>query len=263
MKKCFSILIAAMLLLLPLAAWAEGTATSVPEALTAEPTPEAVDPTPPPLPPEPEHEPLPERYLPLERRALGEWYAEYEGFLFILTFTEDGVYTLSAPGTEPQTGKWEVKDGMVVLDGEEAQALLPVNGVLRSDALGLLFTREKPETYVPAEVLADAKEGSFDGFWKAQFVAVGDGVILAQALREDAIVYIEGTNVALGGKRFGDVIRVFTASDGALTLTEGESTVSLQLQQDGFLRLTVAGPDPVTIYLLASPIPGQTPPQEP
>ncbi|MBQ9322765.1 MAG: hypothetical protein IJR81_00840, partial [Clostridia bacterium] len=109
----------------------------------------------------------------------------------------------------------------------------------------------------PAEPLADAQTGSFDGFWKAHFVAVGNGVMLAQALAEDAFVYIEGTNVALGGQRFGDMIRVFTPADGALTLTEGESTISLQLQQDGFLRLTVAGPEPVTIYLMPALIPGQ------
>ena len=85
----------------------------------------------------------------------------------------------------------------------------------------------------------------------------------AQALHEDTFVYIEGTNVALGGERFGDVIRVFSAADGALTLTEGEATISLQLQQDGFLRLTVAGPEPATLYLMPAPIPGQAPAQEP
>ncbi len=244
MKKCCLILIAAMLLLLPLTAWAEG------------------DTTPPPLPPEPEYGPLPERYLPLERRALGEWYAEYEGFLFILTFTEDGAYALSAPGVEPQTGKWEVKDGMVVLNGEEAQALLPVCGVLHWDAMGLLFTREKPETYVPAELLADPEEGAMNGYWKAQYVGVGEGAILAQALGDTTELYIEGTKLALGGDRLGNVIRDFTFADGALTLDEEGTTITIQLQQDGLLRLTIEGEAPAVIYLLPAALPGTGPSPE-
>ena len=75
-------------------------------------------------------------------------------------------------------------------------------------------------TYVPADILADAPEGALDGLWRAQFVAVGEGAMLAEAAEEDAFVYIEGANVALGGTRFGNVIRVFTPDAGALTLPE-------------------------------------------
>lgn len=228
---------------------------------TAEPTPEPTpEPTRPPRPEEPEYEPLPEEYLPLSQRVLGDWFAEQAGLVIALSLTEDG-YTLSIPGTDPQAGQWEEKDGMVVLDGDGESALLVLDDVLRLDALGLLFTREQPLTYVPADLFADASEGAFDGLWRAQFVAVGSGetagTMLAEAAEEDAFVYIEGTNVALGGRRFGDVIRVFTPVEGAMTLTEGEATVTLQLQQDGFLRLTVVGPEPVTIYLMPALIPGQ------
>ncbi len=83
--------------------------------------------------------------------------------------------------------------------------------------------------------------------------------MLAEAAEEDAFVYIEGTNVALGGSRFGNVIRVFTAADGALTFTEGETGITLQLQEDGFLRLTVAGSEPATLYLMPALVPGQEP----
>ncbi|MBR0356907.1 MAG: hypothetical protein IJH54_05445 [Clostridia bacterium] len=244
MKKAFALLLALILLLTPLAAWAEG------------------DPTPPPLPEEPACEPLPEEYLPLSQRVLGDWYADYAGLLISLTLGEDGSYALLAPGIEAQTGQWEARDGQLFLDGGEEAAITPLNGVLCFEGLDLLFTREQPLTYVPADV-AEAAEGDFDGFWKVRFVAVGEGTALAQALHEDTFVYIEGTNVALGGERFGDVIRVFTAADKALTLTEGESTISLQLQQDGFLRLTIAGPEPATLYLMPAPIPGQAPAQEP
>ena len=219
---------------------------------TVEPTPEpTAEPTRPPKPEEPAYEPLPEEYLPLSQRVLGDWFADQAGLMITLSLTEDG-YTLAVPGQAPQAGQWEEKDGMIVLDGDREGGLLVLDNALRMDALGLLFTREQPLTYVPADLVADAPEGAFDGLWRAQFVAVGSGetagTMLAEAAEEDAFVYIEGTNVALGGRRFGNVIRVFTPDGGGLTLPE--EGVTLGLQQDGFLRLTLAD---ATIYLMAAP----------
>ena len=215
-----------------------------------EPTPEpTAEPTRPPKPEEPAYEPLPEEYLPLSQRVLGDWYADQAGLVIALSLAEDG-YTLTVPGTDPQAGQWEERDGMVVLDGDDESALLVLDDVLRMDALDLLFGREKPLTYVPADLFADAPEGALDGLWRAQFVAVGEGTMLAEAAEEDAFVYIEGANVALGGTRFGNVIRVFTPDGGGLTLPE--EGVTLQLQQDGFLRMTLAD---AVIYLMASPLP--------
>ena len=219
---------------------------------TVEPTPEpTAEPTRPPKPEEPAYEPLPEEYLPLSQRVLGDWFADQAGLMITLSLAEDG-YTLAVPGQAPQAGQWEEKDGMILLDGDQEGGLLVLDNALRMDALGLLFTREQPLTYVPADLIADAPEGAFDGLWRAQFVAVGSGetagTMLAEAAEEDAFVYIEGTNVALGGRRFGNVIRVFTPDGGGLTLPE--EGVTLQLQQDGFLRLTLAD---ATIYLMAAP----------
>ena len=219
---------------------------------TVEPTPEpTAEPTRPPKPEEPAYEPLPEEYLPLSQRVLGDWFADQAGLMIALSLTEDG-YTLAVSGQAPQTGQWEEKDGMILLDGDQEGGLLVLDNALRMDALGLLFTREQPLTYVPADLVADAPEGAFDGLWRAQFVAVGSGetagTVLAEAAEEDAFVYIEGTNVALGGRRFGNVIRVFTPDGGGLTLPE--EGVTLQLQQDGFLRLTLAD---ATIYLMTAP----------
>ena len=209
----------------------------------------------PPPPEEPEYEPLPAEYLPLSERVQGLWYADEAGLVITLALTEDG-FTLSVPGEQPKTGKWEAKDGVIVLGGEEENPLTPLGDVLLWDAMDLLFTREMPTVYIPADVIADAKEGSFDGFYKAQFVAVGEGTILAAAAEEDAYVYIEGTNVALGGTRFGNVIKVFVAGPGALTLAEDGLDVKLELQEDGFLRMTL--PDAV-IYLMPAVIPGTKP----
>ena len=221
MKKWILLLLALMLLLTPLAAWAEGG-----------------DETPPPLPPEPEYEPLPDEYKSLTERVIGDW-----------------ADVLSGLGAEPQKGQWEARDGQLFLDGGEEAAITPVNGVLRFDALGMLFTREKPEGYVPGDLLSDVKEGSFDGYWKAQFVALGEGTVLAQAVDEDAKLYIDGLKAALGGQRFGSVIRDLTLENGTLTLKEGDVTVTLALQNDGFLRMTLDGKEPATIYLMGLPVP--------
>ena len=219
MKKWILLLLALMLLLTPLAAWAEGG-----------------DETPPPLPPEPEYEPLPDEYKSLTERVIGDWFADEAGLILTLTLSE-------------------ARDGQLFLDGGEEAAITPVNGVLRFDALGLLFAREKPEGYVPGDLLSDVKEGSFDGYWKAQFVALGEGTVLAQAVDEDAKLYIDGLKAALGGQRFGSVIRDLTLENGTLTLKEGDVTVTLALQNDGFLRMTLDGKEPATIYLMGLPVP--------
>ena len=237
MKKWFMILLAALLLCMPLAAWAEDA-----------------EPTPPPPPEEPEFERLPDSYLPIEQRILGDWYADYAGLTVTLTFSEDGAYTLTAPGSQPQPGKWEVKDGLVVMDGDEEGALLFINGTLRCYAPDMFFTREKPETYVPAEILQDAAEGSFDGYWKAQFVAVGDGTMLAEALGENAVLRIEGVQVAMGDGRVPDAPVEFTFENGALVLKEGDASLTLQLQQDGFLRLTLSGEGSAIVYFMSVPL---------
>ena len=66
-----------------------------------------------------------------------------------------------------------------------------------------------------------------------------------------------GENVALAGSFFGNVPLVFAFEDGAMVASLGEGdaavTLSLRLQQDGVLRLTLEtngeASDPVTFYL--------------
>ena len=242
MKKTLMILLAALLLCLPLSAWAKGE-TTVP---TDQPD-------------EPVYDPLPESYLPLERRILGDWYGSYAGLTLIFTLAEDGSYALSAPGNTALTGSWFLQDGVVLLDGNEENTLLPIDGALRFDALGILLTREQPKAYVPAELVGETREGDFDGLWRARYVALGQGTVLAEALGDDAFVYIEGTNVALGGARFGNVIRVFAYENDALQLEEDGRTVTIELQEDGYLRLTDVEEVSETIYLAPAVIPGAEP----
>ena len=200
---------------------------------------------------EPVYETIPFAELPLMQRLPGEWYAENQGLLITLSLTEDGAYTLSIPGKEAQSGSWALTDSLLTLDGDAANALMPIGASIRWDSAGLLFTREKPDVYVPAEIRSDLKAGDLDGYWKSRFVAVGEGTVLSSAIGENTDVYIEGTRAALGGPLFGDVIVDTELKDGALTYAAEGVTVQLALQQDGFLRLTMSSGDaPVTLYLL-------------
>ncbi len=231
---------------------------------TSEPTPEPTpEPTRPPEPEEPAYEPLPDDLKTLSERVRGDWYADYAGLVISLALNEDGGYSATIPGSEPLSGKWETKDGAVLLDGDEQDALLVIGDVLRWDGMDLLFTREKPETYVPAEVYAEAAEGAFDGYWKSHFAAVGESVILAEAIGDDTELYIEGTKLATNGELLGLAMYEGTISDGALTVSDGGAAIELRLQQDGFLRLTLAGDTPATLYLMPMPMPGETPTEAP
>ena len=241
MKKIFALLLA--FLLLPLPVWAGGEET-------------------PPPPPEPEYEPLPDEYKTLAERSTGDWYADSAGLTITLTLSEDGAYALTVPGSEAMTGLWEEKDGMLIMDGDGESTLLPVGGVLRMDPPGLLFMREQPEVYVPAEPIADAKEGIFDGWWVSHFTAVGDGTILSDAIGEDTELYIEGTKLAVNGSLFGLAQYDGAIESGKLTFTADKGAVTLELLQDGFLRLTLSGDTPATLYLMAKPLPGETPEAE-
>ena len=243
MKKLLLILLAA--LLLPALAACGKTAAPAPE------------------PPEEElvYEPLPTPEPSLAESLRGDWYAGYQGLALTLTLSEDGRYAFHFPGQEDRTGTWALNDeNLLCLDGEEGETLLPAEDVLRWASADLLFTRQAPEVYVPGKLLTDLQPGDLDGYWKSHFVAVGDGTILASALDEKTDIYIEGTRVALGGPLFGDIIVDMAWKDAALTYEKEGVSVSLALQQDGLLRLTVEGEAPVTVCLLPA-VPGWVTPE--
>ena len=205
------------------------------------------------------YETLPAAAMSLEEQLPGEWYAGYEGLALTLTLTEDGSYTLHFPGQDDQAGAWALTDGEIILDEQEANALLPVDDTLLWESADLLFTREMPETYVPGEDDTGAEVGDFDGYWRSHFVAVGDGTMLASALGENTDVFVEGAHVALGGPLFGDVFVDMELRNGSLCYETESLSVTLTLQRDGFLRLTVNGEEPITIYLLPAAVPESAP----
>ena len=168
-----------------------------------------------------------------KERRKGEWYADVAGLTF----------TLTALGGEAQTGKREEKDGVLIVDGDEESVLLPIGDVIRMDALDLIFTREQPTAYVPAEPIADAKAGKFDGWWKSHFTAVGDGTIPSDAIGEDTELYFEGTKLAVNGTLFGLNQYDGAIEGGKLTFTTDKGPVTLE-------RLP---------YLMAKPLPDEEP----
>ena len=260
MKKTMIILLAVMLMFATACSKPENAFAQAPqdELMEGSGEPEAARP---PKPEEPEYEPLPDEMKPLAEQITGEWFADFAGLAIRLTLREDGSYTLSFPGETPKTGKWETADGLLLLDGNADDAIMPVNSVLYWDSADLLFSREAPQGYIPAEIFTDAKEGAFDGWWKAQFVGVGEGTILAAALDEDTELYIEGTKIAFTGARFGSAIADGKVASGVFAFSAGDASVKLELQSDGFLRLTLDGAEPAVLYLMHMALPEQAPAQ--
>ena len=218
MKKTLSVLLALILILLPTLILAENDSHAPEAALT------------------------------------GDWFGEIQGMVLQLTLSEDGTYTAILPAREDAkaTGAWALRDGFLYLDGND----VPSVNVLGEDVLKWIdfdtfLRREAPLLYTPAEPLADIPQEIYSGTWKALYVGVDGAMLMANMLGEPSGAYIEGSSVALTGPLTGEALLEATYEGGALRWTDGNTTITLQLQQDGFLRLTLtAGENTVTLYLM-------------
>ncbi len=187
----------------------------------------------------------------------GLWYTEVEGMVVELTLNADGTYAVAIPAQpgESITGAWAEKDGFLYFDGSD----LPQINVLGTDVMKWLdydafLRREAPLIYAPADPLSDAPVELFTGYWRAQYVGVNGAMLFADTLGSPTEALIDGTNVALIGPLTGETVLETAYENGALTWAEGEVSIALALQADGFLRLTLtAGGETVTLYLLAVP----------
>ena len=182
--------------------------------------------------------------------AAGDWFASVEGVPITFSLNPDGSYTLamSAVLGQPQSGTWVLDDGFVRLD--DGAALNLVNEeLLIWTANGLIFTREDPALYVPADLMPDAILELYAGYWRCAYIDIGDAIVPADVMDEATDLYIENTTNALGGSRYGDIFWTFDFDSGALSADVNGQAVTLALQQDGFLRLTIAGDAPATLYL--------------
>ena len=182
--------------------------------------------------------------------AFGDWYASVEGVPVALSLDPGSGYTLALPAAfgAPKAGAWVLDDGFVRLNDGSVLNLVNESLLIWSEN-GLFFTREPAAVYAPADLLDDAILELYAGYWRCAWVDA-DGVALpADVLDESTDLYIENATVALGGPRFGDIFWTFDFSGGVLSADVNGQPVALALQQDGCLRLTLAGEDPATLYL--------------
>lgn len=185
--------------------------------------------------------------------AEGDWYALLNGVPLRLSLNGDGTYERALPAAfgEPASGSWTREGDLIRLDDGSALSLY-AGGVLVWAKGGVTFTREAQTAYAPAGALQAGEAALLSGYWKSAWADAGGAVVPSEALGDDTDLYIEGTTVALGGRRFGDIFWNFAFENGELiaTLDDGAS-VALALQRDGFLCLTLDGPEGKTVLYLS------------
>ncbi len=182
----------------------------------------------------------------------GDWYALLNGFSLQLTLREGGAYTLSFPGLpdKPTAGTWEENDGFIFLDGDQASPLSWDGGSLSRAPLGLYFTREPVQGYVPGELMTEFPLETYEGAWRAAYVLLSGAVLPANLMGDDTLLFIEDCNVALTGGLFSDTIAEFAFEKGGLTLNAEDASITLCIQEDSLLRMTVAGSDEAYTLIL-------------
>lgn len=226
MKKILSILLTLSLLLVPALALGEGEAADPAAALA------------------------------------GDWYGELNGLVLKLTLNEDGAYAalIVTQPDDVKTGAWAYDDGFIHLDG----SLLPDINVLSDDVLkwtafDIFLRREAPQTYAPAELLPGAALELYAGCWKARYVGVNGAILPADAIGNETVLYVEGSDLALTGGLFDETVLEAAYADGVLSWF-GDVAITLALQVDSFLRLTlITGGETVTLYLLPYYVKGLSP----
>ena len=216
--------------------------------------------------------PLPQE----EPSPLGDWYADVEGITLQLTLKEDGAYAITVFGQTDDSGTWTAEDGFVYLDGNEDAPLSFDGDALTRVSDALIFTRTPIEGYVPAPVLEEISPFAVEGHWVPGYIDLDGVIVPADALGEDTELWIEcemptvdqsgetpvilygDALAAMGGQLFGDTVQrfVFDGAAYTLALTEANATVTLQIQEDGLLRLTLrADEEQLTLYLyFAGPV---------
>ena len=185
---------------------------------------------------------------PEPHAAEGDWYAELGGLPLRLSLNADGAYSLGFPEglASSLAGAWTAEDVFVRLEDAGELTLVSEDLLLWPDQ-GLCFTREAPRAYSPAELLEGAVPELYEGYWRCAFVDLDGAAVPAEAADERTDLFIEADRAALGGPRFGDIFWGFGFADGTLSAEVNGRPVTLALQQDGLLRLTLDGN---TLYLV-------------
>lgn len=194
-----------------------------------------------------------------DEHSAEKWYGRAEALPVTLTLRSDGGYSLDAAG-ERKTGVWEARDGGVALDGEENASFLRVGDVLIDRENGLVLRQSEPAPlYTPAEPLSGVPQELFNGYWKSLYADADGALLPAEDFGDRTDLFVEAPRAALGGALFGDVVVDMVFADDALRYEAGEVSIVLQLQTDGFLRMTLAGPEgELLLYLLPTHVDGLT-----
>lgn len=181
----------------------------------------------------------------------GDWYAEWKDVTMQLTLQPDGAYSLRVPGEEKAvSGAWKEEDGFVSLSGDMETILSYDEAVLRQESLNLFFYREKPEVYVPADVKADADVSDYEGCWGTRYVMIGNAVLPAKLAGQDVRMLIEKESAAIVGTGFDRKVIPMAFENGALTAQSEGRSITLQMQKDYSLRMTVTEEGKTTVMIL-------------
>ena len=181
----------------------------------------------------------------------GDWFGNLNGIPVKMTLNADGTYAVNIPGYEPETGTWEEQDGYVYLNGSETPECCVIGDKLFLNEVLVFFSREQQDVYTPAAPTAEIPTEAWRGYWVCAYVDVDGTAYPASLLNDKTDLYVEGTSAILGGPVLCDIQVKMESADGALTCEADGAAVALQMQEDGFLRmtLTVDGEDLVW-YLL-------------
>lgn len=194
--------------------------------------------------------------------ANGNWYAVPDGIVITLVLSPEGSYTYTVPAMPDmdRTGTWEYRDGFVYMDGDETAPLSYNGPTLTNGDLGLFFTREEPVTYSPADLLTEAPAALFAGAWQTAYVMQNGYAVPADTAEANTLIYIEEAKAILKGGSFGYRIVDLAFENGAFSCDAEDITVRMELQQDGFLRLTVEKDGQADVLILGrTALPGLDP----
>ena len=170
----------------------------------------------------------------------GDWYAVWKDITLQLTLQADGAYSLRVLGTEKAlSGAWAEEDGFITLTGDFPCVLSYDETVLRQAEMSLFFYREPLGGYAPAEVRTDLDASAFNGCWYSRYVLVENAALPAAWAGQDVRMYIEETTAAITGTGFDDEVIPFDYENGVLTAHAEGRDITLQLQQDFALRMTI------------------------
>lgn len=187
--------------------------------------------------------------------AAGDWYASLSGVILRLSLNADGTYERALPVGlgEPEAGTWKFENKFVCLDDGSVLSFVNADLLVFTGA-GLLFTREKKDTYVPGQAWTDAPVILYSDYWEAAYADMAGTPVPVSVLKDETDLLVEDYSAILGGPVLGDVIVKLAEQDGALATEHGSlPEAALLLQQDGMLRLTVTQDTlPKTWYMMRS-----------